>query len=84
MSNNTSGFTGVQWESYKGWTTAKATWYDLYSGKQQHKRFSVKKLGLLEAFTKAVHFRQMKIRELNQLGGGYAGSHGLIKNVKGV
>lgn len=84
MKNNNSGFTGVHWEDKihpngKNSTTyAVVQWKEYKDGKRVEckKSFSVKKLGLLEAFAMACQFREDKIKELNAMGYGYAENHG--------
>ena len=76
---NSTGFTGVGWYQHpKGSLYAVAQWKLFENGESvaQNKKFSVKKLGLLEAFAKACAFREEKIKELNSLGYGYADNHG--------
>lgn len=84
MKNNNSGFTGVHWEDKihpngKNSTTyATVQWKEYKDGKRVEckKSFSVKKLGLLEAFAMACQFREDKINELNAMGYGYTENHG--------
>lgn len=45
-------------------------------GKSVSKKFSVKKYGLLPAFTMACQWREDKIKELNEQGAGYTERHG--------
>jgi hypothetical protein len=76
---NSTGFTGVGWYHHSGGSLYAVAQWKLYeNGKSlaQNKKFSVKKLGLLEAFAKACTFREEKIKELNSLGYGYADNHG--------
>ena len=75
--NNTSGETGVTWNIGRNGRAALATawWYDI-DGNTKSKSFSVRKLGLLEAFANAVRFRRAMIKELNSLGAGYSENHG--------
>ena len=81
MKNNKSGFTGVHWEEkihpdgVKSTTYAVAQYHDL-CGKIRKKSFSVKKLGLLEAFAAACAYRDKMIAELNEQGAGYSPNHG--------
>lgn len=76
--NNTTGVTGVYWESSKkaNATRAIAKWVDL-EGNLKSKSFSVAKFGLLPAFAEAVRYRCKMIGELNVLGAGYTEKHGL-------
>lgn len=83
MKNNTSGFTGVVWEDkihpdkINSTCYAVSQWKEYRLGMQLQKKksFSVKKLGLLEAFAKACAHRDSKIKELNKLGYGYSDNH---------
>lgn len=52
-----------------------ASWNNL-QGKLCQKCFSVTKLGLLPAFSKAVTYRKKMIAELNKQGAGYSDRHG--------
>lgn len=74
-SDNTSGKTGVYFRVSGGLTYVVASWTtdDL---KSRSKRFSVNKLGLLQAYSSACTFRDSKIVELNKLGFGYSLRHG--------
>jgi HNH endonuclease/AP2 domain len=74
-STNTSGVTGVSFKSEASLTYAVAHWSNL-SGKQKSKRFSCKKLGLLESFAAACAYREQMIAELNNTGAGYSDRHG--------
>lgn len=84
LSVNSSGITGVHWDnkiskkSGASSTYAVAQWNEYHDGKRVFgkKSFSVKKLGLLEAFAMACQFREDKINELNAMGYGYAENHG--------
>jgi hypothetical protein len=82
FSNNTSGRTGVSWHQRPNDLYAVAHWSfrdNFGKLKSKCKTFSVKKLGLLEAFAKACAFREEKIKELNSLGYGYTDTHGIEK-----
>lgn len=75
-SNNTSGITGVCWQTpISGILYAAAKWFD-NNGKQQYKHFSVKKLGIMEAFAMAVEHREKMIEELRRNGLDYTERHG--------
>ena len=84
LSVNSSGVTGVHWDnkiskkSSISSTYAVAQWIEYHDGNRVYckKSFSVKKLGLLEAFAMACQFREDKISELNVMGYGYAENHG--------
>lgn len=79
-SNNTSGKVGIYFDikyCKKGiarhyW---KASWIEL-DGVQKTKCFSVEKLGLLEAQTKAAEFRDAQITRLKSEGADYTDRHG--------
>lgn len=75
---NYTGYTGVHFKVAGENTYAIAQWRDL-CGKQQSKRFSCKKLGLLEAFAMACAYREKMIAELNNLGAGYSERHGNVE-----
>ena len=77
---NTSGKTGVHWcEKGKVGEESKlyavTSWQDI-EGKSRSKNFSVRKLGLLEAFAAACAYRDKMIAELNEPGAGYSPNHG--------
>lgn len=79
--NNTSGVTGVVWDT-KVWPSgngetlyAKAIWNKL-DGKQARKCFSTKTYGLLPAFAMACAHREKMIQQLNEQGAGYSDKHG--------
>lgn len=74
---NTSGVEGVMIRIVDGSTFTTAFWRDLVTTKSKSKNFSVKKHGLLPAFSLAVNFRRNKIKELNAQGAGYSETHGL-------
>jgi hypothetical protein len=73
--NNSSGVTGVCFWNNNGYTYAVAYWCNLV-GKQEHKSFSCKTLGLLEAFAAAYAYREQMIASLNESGAGYSERHG--------
>jgi len=73
--NNTSGKCGVTWYyNETGGTRAIAWWY--VDAKTKSKSYSVKKFGLLPAFSMACQFRDAKIAQLNAGGAGYTDKHG--------
>lgn len=75
--NNTSGETGVTWYLDAHGHTRCVAWWDEEGFKTaRSKSFSVKKLGLLEAFAAAVKFRRNKIEELRRNGIDYSVHHG--------
>lgn len=84
--NNSSGVVGVRFD-FKGFTKnqepltyAVAQWYEYFDDGTQNymkKSFSVRKLGLLEAFAAACAYREEQIKRLNELGYGYSENHGL-------
>ena len=76
--NNTSGFVGVHFSVKRNITYAVSTWYDLANNKCT-KSFSSRDLGLLECFSYAVKYRELKINELNQQNACYSTSHGKDK-----
>jgi hypothetical protein len=85
MKNNSSGCTGVQWDnkthpSGKNSTLyASAVWAEFSTegvSYQRKKAFSTKKYGIMEAFCLATQYRENKLKELNELGYGYADNHG--------
>ena len=78
-STNTTGVTGVSFYS-RGYYSAE--WRDYPSGKKCRKFFSIKKLGVDEAFSLAVEFRKKKIEEQIEKGAPYTKIHGLPKNTK--
>lgn len=67
--------TGVRWHKKSGLTYATAYWRDL-DGRQISGCFSVKKLGLLPAYQKALICRKSAIEDLNIRGAGYTNGHG--------
>jgi hypothetical protein len=71
-SNNTSGHTGVTFYIRNKLTYCIAWWEEAGAASARSKCFSVNKYGLMQAFAKAVSFRQSKITELNNLGYGYS------------
>lgn len=80
--NNTSGVTGVKKSTkviagvtYTAWV---ASWQDL-NKKRHTKNFSIQKYGEEVSFELAKNFRDCKILELNEMGAGYADSHGAEK-----
>lgn len=76
MENNTSGVTGVYFmQNASKLTYAMATWRE--GSVSRYKSFSVKKLGLLPAFTAAFEHRKMQMAALNSQGAGYSAKHGL-------
>lgn len=76
-SNNTSGVVGVSFyfDKKRSSTYVHASW-KLLNGKQNSKKFSIRKLGLLPAFKAAVEYRHKMIEELNAQGAGYTENHG--------
>lgn len=74
--NNTSGKTGVTFYVRNGNTYCIAWWKENGTINAKSKCFAIKKYGLLEAFAKAVTYRQSKLSELNSLGYGYSNKHG--------
>lgn len=85
MKNNSSGYTGVQWDNKlhpdgkKSTLYASAVWTEFSStgvSYQRKKAFSTKKYGIMEAFCMATQYRENKLKELNELGYGYADNHG--------
>lgn len=79
---NSSGETGVNFyfdNKPSHSTYAVAQWKDI-DGKPQNKKFSVKKLGLMQAFKLAVIYRRERIEELNKQGAGYSAHHGKDRN----
>lgn len=80
MKSNTSGKTGVHWCDKKRTNKesnlyAVASWQDI-DGKPRSKTFSVRKLGLLEAFAAAAKYRDDIIEELIAQGAFYSEHHG--------
>jgi hypothetical protein len=78
-SSNTSGITGVHIQYSKKFINqiyAISTWNDL-DGRTRNKKFSVTKLGIMEAFKQACIYRANKLKELNLEGAGYSENHGL-------
>lgn len=78
-SANTSGVTGVSIQYSKNFPNQVytiCTWSDL-DGRSRNKKFSVTKLGIMEAFKQAYLYRVNKIKELNSFGAGYSENHGL-------
>lgn len=80
MKSNTSGKTGVHWCDKVGLDGksnlyAVASWQDI-NGKSRSKNFSVRKLGLLEAFAAAAVYRDAIIEELISQGAFYSEFHG--------
>ncbi len=73
--NNTTGFTGVSLIKSNGTYYYSATWVEL-SGSQGSKLFSIKKLGLLPAFTRACEYRSSMLVRLNKQGADYSEKHG--------
>ena len=74
--NNTSGKVGVTWAFPKGrWTYATAWWDE--NGKSMSKAFPAHKLGIMEAFKRAVIYREEQIIRLNLNGADYQPNHGL-------
>ncbi len=75
--SNSSGVTGVCWQTKKGTLFAVARW-QISSGKTKDKYFNSKTLGLLPAFYFACLYRKQRIAELNHTAeGGYTDRHGL-------
>lgn len=71
---NTSGVTGVYFESHLGLDYFIAVWNE--GGHQQRMRFSVNNLGYDNARQLAVNFREEQIQKLNLNGFGYTPHHG--------
>ena len=74
--NNTSGKNGVTWYYNETGGTRAVAWWRA-GGKTKSKSYSVKKFGLLPAFTMACEFRNMQIAQLNESGAGYTDKHGI-------
>jgi hypothetical protein len=72
---NSSGVTGVGFTTIRGYTYARAQWYNL-SGERESKQFSCKKLGTDLAFQRACAYREKMLVELNGYGAGYTDRHG--------
>jgi hypothetical protein len=73
--DNSSGVTGVYFDTNNGYTYAVAQWYNL-AGKQESKKFSCKNLGKDLAFQQACNYREKMLAELNTSGAGYSERHG--------
>lgn len=79
LRNNTTGVTGVSFNSKDGCSRVIASWRELTTNGRttlKNKSFSIKKYGLMEAFAMACAFRDNKSQELNSLGYGYSDNHG--------
>ena len=77
--SNTSGVTGVSWDSKGDLLYSAVGWRQLDDNGEmvsKKKVFSVKKLGLLPAFAGAVKFRKVVIQHLRDQGYEYAENHG--------
>lgn len=78
--SNTSGVTGVSFNTEKGATRVSANWRVWSDDKskyiQKSKYFSVSKYGLLPAFSMACTYREKMIQELNTKGYDYTENHG--------
>jgi HNH endonuclease/AP2 domain len=76
---NSSGVTGVGFQTNKSGTTyACARWCNL-AGEQESKLFSCKKLGKELAFASACAYREKMLAELNVTGAGYSDRHGEVE-----
>lgn len=72
---NSSGHTGIHFDTKRDYTYAVVTWYEL-DGRKLTKSFNCSKLGLLEGFNLAVGFRKQTIEKLNINNAGYTATHG--------
>lgn len=75
MKNNTSGETGVTWNCDNFGHTRCIAWWNV-DGKTKSKSFSVKKLGLMEAYAAAVAHRRKMLEQLRENGIDYTEHHG--------
>lgn len=73
--NNSSGCTGVHFETCRGYGYYIAGWEE--NGKHKKKAFSVFQFGDELAKQLAIEFRLNKITELNKIGFGYTETHGM-------
>ena len=71
---NSSGFVGVRFMISYGCTYVISRWYE--NSKMLSKIFSVKKLGLLPALSRACEYREEQLNRLNSIGYGYTKNHG--------
>lgn len=76
--NNRSGKVGVYWhvDSKRPDCVYATAAYNDINGKQKIKYFSVKKLGIMQAWRDACCYRDAMILELNKLGAHYTMRHG--------
>ena len=75
--HNSSGKNGVSCRTVGGGLKRYIATWQLLTGKQVVKSFSVKKYGEAEAFRLACEYRDEQIRILNGQGAGYSPDHGL-------